>query len=373
MSYGDPIKPLGKFGNSFNMTTIQDLQKFYKNKRVFITGHTGFKGSWLVLWLRLLGANVHAYSLPAEGLSLFNICNLDKDIKSNFGNITDLQLLKDALQRSSPEIVIHMAAQAFVLKSYKTPYDTYSTNVMGTINLFEAIRNTESVKAVLNVTSDKCYENNETNIPFVEEDKLGGADPYSSSKACSEIITSCWRNSYFTQTKVNLATARAGNVIGGGDFSQHRIIPDIIRSIERNERVLLRNPNAVRPWQYVIEPLCGYLLLCMKLFNEGDSFNGAYNFGPDANSALAVKDVTKLILRRFQLEGYDISGEQELKESTILLLNSAKARVDLNWSPLIDIEETIKWTADWYENYFKDRGSAYRFSINQIEKYCELL
>ena len=356
------------------MTKIQDLQKFYKNKRVFITGHTGFKGSWLLLWLRLLGANVYAFSLPPEGTSLFNLCNFDKKIKSSFGDIRDIQLLRDALHGASPEIVIHMAAQAFVLKSYISPYDTYSTNVMGTINLFEAIRNINSIKAVLNVTSDKCYENTETSIPFVEGDRLGGgSDPYSSSKACSEIVTSCWRNSYFKKMRVNLATARAGNVIGGGDFSENRIIPDIIRSIEKNERVSLRNPNAIRPWQYVMEPLYGYLLLCMELCNEGDSFNVAYNFGPDANSALSVEDITKLILQRFHSEGYVIGVEPELKESKILQLNNTKARVDLNWSPVMDVSKTIKWTADWYENYFKERTNVYKFSISQIEKYCELL
>lgn len=369
------IKRHGRFGKLkyFAVNIISELENFYKNKKVFITGHTGFKGSWLVLWLKKLGAEVTAYSLPPEKESLFELAGIENEVKSIFGDIRNYDELLSALKKSEAEIVIHMAAQAFVLESYHNPTGTYETNVMGTINLFEAIRKVPTVKAVVNVTTDKCYENQELNLPFKEDDKLGGHDPYSSSKACSEIITSCWRDSFFSKSGVMLASARAGNVIGGGDFSKDRIIPDIIRAIEKNEKVILRSPNSIRPWQHVLEPLLGYMILAMKLFREKENLAAAYNFGPDKESKITVEDIVKTFIQKIAMGNYEIKENEQFYEAKTLRLDNNKAKKTLGWKPVFGFDETIDFTAIWYANYLNKKIPIKDFTLQQIELFCSLV
>lgn len=349
-----------------------DLNNFYKNKKVFITGHTGFKGSWLALWLKKMGADVTAYSLPPKGVSLFQLSGIENEINSHFGDIRDYNNLLAVLKKSQAEIVIHMAAQAFVLESYHDPITTYTTNVIGTANLFEAIRQTPSIKAVVNVTTDKCYQNNELDIAFKEDDRLGGHDPYSASKACAEIVTSCWRDSFFAKQKIMLASARAGNVIGGGDFSDNRIIPDIIRAIEKNETVKLRNPYSTRPWQHVLDPVRGYMILAMKLFNEGEKFASAYNFGPNKNSVITVEDIAKNFITKIGSGKYETQKNNEFYEAKTLRLDSNKATKELGWEPLLDFTQAINFTSLWYENYLSKKTNIKDFTLTQIDSFCQL-
>lgn len=357
---------LGKFGK------MKNLENFYKNKKVFVTGHTGFKGSWLVLWLKKMGAEVTAFALPPQGESLFQLTGIKNEINSILGDVRNYRDLLAALKKSQAEVVIHMAAQAFVLESYHNPVATYETNIIGTINLFEAIRKVEGIKAVINVTTDKCYENKEFDLPFTEEDKLGGHDPYSSSKACSEIATSCWRDSFFSKNGVMLASARAGNVIGGGDFSEDRIIPDILRSIQKNEKLFLRSPKSTRPWQHVLEPLLGYMILAMKLFEKGKKFACAYNFGPDKKSTITVEDITKTFIKKIGHGTYEIKEDKKFHEAKTLRLDNSKAKKELDWKPLLNFDQTIDLTTAWYENYLNKKTSIKDFTLEQIDVFCEL-
>ncbi|MFC4599692.1 CDP-glucose 4,6-dehydratase [Cohnella hongkongensis] len=288
---------------------------FWENKKVFVTGHTGFKGSWLSLWLSHKGARVTGYSLsPPTSPSLFKLAKVESQIeKSILGNIIDYDRLNSALQEAQPEIVIHMAAQPLVRESYKSPLETYQVNVMGTVNLFEAIRNTESVRAVVNVTTDKCYQNNEWEWGYRENEPLGGYDPYSSSKACSELVTAAYRNSFFPKDLyashgVAIASARAGNVIGGGDWATDRLIPDVIRSMLKREKVTIRNPHSIRPWQHVLEPLGGYMLLAELLYEHGTQYGEAWNFGPEDQDVKPVQWIVENLAYKWGLssELYDI-------------------------------------------------------------------
>ena len=259
---------------------------------MFLTGHTGFKGSWLSLWLHNMGAQVTGYSLPAPtSPSLFELGHLENIlIKSIIGDVSDFKFLREAMHASKPDIIIHMAAQPLVRKSYEDPIETYRTNVMGTVNIMEAARNCDSVRVILNVTTDKCYENQEWHWGYRETEPLGGHDPYSSSKACSELITATYRKSFLESLDIRVATARAGNVIGGGDWALDRLIPDMVRSVISGDQIHIRNPNAIRPWQHVLEPLSGYLLLCQRLFDhDGGKFAEAWNFGPSEQDAKSVE------------------------------------------------------------------------------------
>ena len=270
------------------------FEEFYSGKRVLVTGHTGFKGSWLTLWLTIMGAKVLGYALePNTDPSLFNVLNLQKDIDHVIGDIRDFEKLREVITEFKPEIVFHLAAQPLVRLSYREPRLTYETNVMGTVNLLEAIRQTKSVRAVVNVTSDKCYENKEWVWGYREIDPMGGYDPYSSSKGCSELITAAYRNSYFKNTEAAVASARAGNVIGGGDWAEDRLIPDIVRSLSQGKQIIIRNPKATRPWQHVLEPLSGYLLLGKLLYEKGQEFAEAWNFGPSDSSVMTVEEIVK--------------------------------------------------------------------------------
>jgi CDP-glucose 4,6-dehydratase len=352
------------------------LQDFYKNKKVFITGHTGFKGSWLALFLKELGADVTGYSLAPidKKNSLYSITNLNDKIRSVIADIRDLEKLTKEIQLSSPDIIFHLAAQPLVRDSYKDPIDTYSSNVMGTINLLDAILNSKNnVKAVINITTDKCYENQEREAPYKEDDKLGGHDPYSASKACSEIITASYRKSFFADKAIGLASARAGNVIGGGDFSKDRIIPDLIRSIQKKETTTIRSPNAIRPWQHVFDALYGYLLLGQKLFDNPKQYSTAYNFSPIDNKVVNVENLVQDILKTLQIGKYQIDKSfANLHEAQILKLDSSKASKELNWIPKFNVDKSIEETALWYKSYL-ELEKIDGFSYKHLKYYLNLI
>jgi len=332
------------------------LANFYKGKRVLITGHTGFKGSWLCLWLNNLGAEVTGYALaPPTMPSLFDICGIAGTITSIEGDIRDARLLSRAMRDAAPEIVIHMAAQPLVRDSYKIPVETYAINVMGTVNLLEAVRNTPSVRVAINVTTDKVYENKEWLWGYRENEPFGGYDPYSNSKACSELVTAAYRNSYFNQDNydehgVALATVRAGNVIGGGDWATDRLIPDCITSLFDDRKLVIRSPNAIRPWQYVLEPLYGYLLLAKRLYCDGMKYTGGWNFGPLESDAKSVQWIVEKICRLLpNTPGYSIDKGPHPHEANYLKLDCSKAHQKLNWWPRWPIDTALQKTIQWYQ------------------------
>jgi CDP-glucose 4,6-dehydratase len=347
----------------------------YKNRKVLITGHTGFKGSWLCLLLHKLGADVYGYALdPPTNPSLFIEAKIDELVTSFIGDIRDYPNLLKVFREVQPEIVIHMAAQPLVRESYKIPVETYSINVMGTVHLLEACRNTRSVRAIVNVTTDKCYENKEWHWGYRENEPMGGYDPYSNSKGCSELVTSSYRNSYFNASKYNdhgvaIASARAGNVIGGGDWADDRLIPDFIRAISKGEKVRIRSPYAIRPWQHVLEPLTGYLTLASKLFTQGPAYAQGWNFGPDARDAQNVEWITKTICTLWgNGASYEVDTNPQPHEANYLKLDCSKAKTELNWIPKWNIETTLQTIVDWNKAYL--RGENMRtFSESQINQY----
>ena len=347
---------------------MDTLNNFYKGKKIFLTGHTGFKGSWLMLWLKSLGADVTGYALPAESLSLYNLVDGDTSCRSIIGDISDEKHLTKALHDSKADIVLHLAAQSLVRKSYDTPVETYRTNIMGSVYLLEAARTApHAPKAIINVTSDKCYRNDGSGVPFKEADPLGGHDPYSSSKAASEIVTEAYRHSY----SIPLASARAGNVIGGGDFALDRIIPDIIGAIKRGEPAIIRSPNAVRPWQHVLDALHGYLLLAEKLCTEGTHFTKGYNFGP-ADEALPVKILADHLLTSIGRGSYHIDpARANLYEAPMLRLDATLARKELSWKPAFDAKQAIDFTAKWYKEYLDSPENIQDYTLSQINHYMQ--
>ncbi|MBP2644432.1 MAG: CDP-glucose 4,6-dehydratase [Firmicutes bacterium] len=350
---------------------------FWQNKKVFITGHTGFKGSWLCLWLYSLGAKVTGYALsPPTKPSLFEICQIDKLITSVSGDIRHSEKLTKTLQACNPEIIIHLAAQPLVLDSYKNPVDTYTINVMGTVHLLEAVRSCDSVKSVINITTDKCYDNKEWLWGYRENEPLGGFDPYSNSKACSELVTAAYRNSFFNPQEyhkhgVAIATARAGNVIGGGDWARDRLIPDCLKAIVNNEKILIRNPSAIRPWQHVLEPLKGYLLLAQKLYEEGSSYAEGWNFGPDDRDAQPVEWIVKRICEAWPSSaGYEIDSHRYLHEAHYLKLDCSKAKARLGWYPRWNLEECLQKIIEWVRAY-SEKADIATVCLNQIEEYMK--
>ncbi len=330
---------------------------FWRDKQVLITGHTGFKGGWLSIWLQLLGAKVTGYALsPPTRPSLFEVAGIDKGIHSILADIRDGKALQREFERTLPEIVFHLAAQPLVRYSYIEPVETYATNIMGTVNVLEAVRKTGSVRAMVNITSDKCYENREQQQGYQEGDPMGGHDPYSSSKGCSELITAAWRKSFFNpltdgQHRVALASARAGNVIGGGDWANDRLIPDMFRSFEAGEWARIRHPDAIRPWQHVLEPLSGYLLLAEKLYSSTDYAQG-WNFGPDEGDARPVSWIADRLTRMWgKGVGWKQDEQTHPHEASILRLDSTKARTRLGWKPGWKIDEALGATVEWYQAF----------------------
>jgi len=349
---------------------------FWSGKRVFLTGHTGFKGSWLSLWLQSLGAELTGYALnPPTNPSLFDAGIVGAGMRSVIGDVRDLTSLKKAMVDANPEIVIHMAAQPLVRYSYTNPVETYATNVMGSVNLLETVRNTRGVKAVLNVTSDKCYENREWAWGYREDEAMGGYDPYSNSKGCAELVTAAFRSSFFNSTNykdhgVAVASARAGNVIGGGDWAVDRLIPDFIRAIVAGETVIIRSPNAIRPWQHVLEPLSGYLLLAENLYNHGSKYAEAWNFGPDDSDAKSVEWIVNQLVNNWGLDvGFKIdSSEANLHEAHFLKLDCSKARMQLGWKPQWNSTEAIRRICAWHKAYIVGQDMK-KYTLDEIKQY----
>ena len=357
---------------------IDPPDNFWRNKRVFITGHTGFKGSWLTLWLNQLGAQITGYSLdPLPDQTLFTELNLSEQITDLRGDITDITKLQGAITASSPEVVIHMAAQSLVRESYRAPINTLTTNIIGTANLLESIRHVDSVRAALIVTSDKSYQNTGQLSAYSEDDHLGGHDPYSASKACAEIVASSYRDSFFSPNNgisTGIATARSGNVIGGGDWAKDRLIPDAMRAFAQGQPLIIRAPTATRPWQHVLEPLSGYLLLCKKLWREPQKYSGAWNFGPDPSGIMPVEHVVN---RLVDLYGHGACWHHEISsnhmhEAELLSLNISKARETLGWSPRWNLELTLTETVDWYKQKVLAQASVLEVTIQQIQRYGPL-
>ena len=358
---------------------------FWKNKNVFITGHTGFKGSWLCLWLHPLGANITGFSLPPPTTpSLYELCEVNALVHSVRGDVRSREDLQKALLKAKPDIVLHLAAQPLVRSAYDNPAATYEINVMGTVNLLEAVRAAVRsgipVKAVVNVTTDKCYENKELVRGYREQDELGGYDPYSNSKACSELVTGSYRNSFFPPDEydvhgVGLATARAGNVIGGGDWAADRLIPDLIRAWLGGTKLKIRNPQAVRPWQHVLEPLAGYLLLAQKLYEDGKRYAQSWNFGPRDQDAQTVERMVRTLCAKWGERGenisFDIVSEGQKPEAKVLRLDCSKARSELGWTPKWNLGEALDRVFEWSLAY-KQKGNLRAVCLEQIERYSAL-
>ena len=356
---------------------IMQLEKTFKGERVFITGHTGFKGSWLTIWLRELGATVLGYSLePPSNPNNFEASNLSNRITHVNGDIRDFSNLKRVFFEFQPEIVFHLAAQSLVRFSYEEPRITFETNVMGTVNMFEVVKITPSVRVFINVTSDKCYENKEYIWGYRENDRLGGHDPYSSSKACAELITQAYIKSFFSKREdIGVASVRAGNVIGGGDWGTDRLLPDCIRAFSTGNTILIRNPLAIRPWQFVLEPLYGYLLLATKLFEMAKDYTGAWNFGPKNESCISVREMVNKVINYWGSGNWrEVSSElnNNKHEMSLLKLNCDKAYSLLKWQGVLDIDSTIEMTVKWYKTFYESTAiDMYNHCAAQIKEYVE--
>ncbi len=356
---------------------------FFQGKKVFVTGHTGFKGSWLSLWLQSMGAQVHGYALnsPTE-TNLFTVAEVGKGMASSaIADIRDTDRLRIALQAAQPEIVFHLAAQPLVRYSYAHPAETYAVNVMGTVNLLEAVRATPGVKAVVNVTTDKCYENREWVWGYRENEPMGGYDPYSSSKACAELVTAAYRNSYFQPSTINeqpsainiqhspaIATARAGNVIGGGDWAADRLIPDFLRAMDAGQTLNIRAPHATRPWQHVLEPLSGYLMLAERLYMDGAVFAEAWNFGPSDEDARSVQWIIERMAEIRQGVTWQCDDTLQPHEASYLKLDSSKAHNQLNWHPRWNLQTALQKTLEWHQAW-RNREDMYALTLSQIAAY----
>lgn len=345
------------------------FSNFYKNKRVLVTGATGFKGTWLSVWLNILGSNVIGYSdmIPTKP-SMFELCGMDKRINSYRGDVRDYTKLLGVMEEHQPEIVFHLAAQPIVRRSYLQPIETFETNVMGTTNLLEACVNVDSVKNIVVITTDKCYENKEAFQGYAEEDRLGGYDPYSASKACVEMVVNSYRDSFLEEKGVKIASARAGNVIGGGDWAEDRLIPDFIRSIEKKSELCVRSPEAIRPWQHVLEPIYGYMKLAYMM-EQGEGVTGAWNFGPENTDFSTVQDLLNMSLEYFDDAKVVYQADYQKHETQMLKLKIDKAKNELNWKPVYTTREAVEKTMEWYSLFFEDRTRLYDFTKMQIEEY----
>ncbi|MDB5288282.1 MAG: CDP-glucose 4,6-dehydratase [Mucilaginibacter sp.] len=351
------------------------LQKVYKGKKIFLTGHTGFKGSWLLKILTMLGAEVKGYALKPEGeVNLYTVIEGDAICQSIIADLRDREALKKAVVDFQPDFVFHLAAQPLVRLSYQIPSETFEVNAIGTANLLDAVMMLDKPCYSVLITTDKIYHNNEWEYSYRENDRLGGYDPYSASKACAELIIDSYRNSFFNVAKYNihkkaLAVARAGNVIGGGDWSKDRLIPDIVNALNNNNKIQIRNPDSVRPWQHVLEPLVGYLLLGAKLFNNPGRFSQAYNFGPDVNDALPVSKMVGMAIDCWGSGDFFINKDvNQLHEAGLLKLDISKAKADLNWMPKLSAQEAVKNTINWYKEYYS-HGDIVSYTDRQIQEF----
>jgi CDP-glucose 4,6-dehydratase len=347
---------------------------FWSGKRVFVLGHTGFKGAWLALWLRRLGARVSGLSLPPEEPSLFVATGLSSLVGSHYADIRELKAVMAFFEEAQPEIVFHLAAQSLVRRSYREPVETYATNVMGTVHVLAAAAAVNSVRSVIVVTSDKCYKNREWLWAYRENEPLGGHDPYSSSKACAELVTAAWRSSFCGAGRRNLgiASARAGNVIGGGDWAADRLVPDCVRALKSGQPIGIRNPASIRPWQHVLDPLCGYLVLAERLSEQPDAYGEAWNFGPVDEDARSVGWIADRVVSIWggHARWETVPGD-ELHEANFLKVDAAKARRCLGWSPALRLDAGIDWTADWYKRVLSGQ-SALAVTEEQIDRYSQL-
>jgi CDP-glucose 4,6-dehydratase len=361
---------------------MEDLEMrsslFWKGKKVFLTGHTGFKGGWLSLWLHHLGAKVTGFSLaPPSNPNLFEAANVGSCLNSIEGDIRNLDTLRNALMHSEAEVVFHLAAQALVRGSYEDPVGTYMTNVQGTVHFLEALRSTPSVRAVVIVTSDKCYENNEWPWGYRENDRLGGLDPYSSSKGCAEMVTAAYRHSFFPKNKysehrVAIASARAGNVFGGGDWGKDRLVPDIMRTLLQDLPLNIRNPKSIRPWQHVLEPLSGYLRLAECLSTDGASYSESFNFGPTDSDAKTVEWLVKTLLTAWGANrGWSHDAGQRPHEASYLKLDCSKSKMRLDWVPRLPVGDGLAWTVEWFQGYER-KMDVQKLTLEQIRRYEEL-
>ena len=345
----------------------------FKNKKILVTGDTGFKGSWMCIWLKELGADVYGYALPpATKKDNFATTKLSEKINHQDGDVRNLEELKNYFTKVQPDIAFHLAAQPLVIESYQNPHYNFETNLMGTVNFFEAVRHCSSVKVAINITTDKCYQNNEWLWGYRENDAMGGDDPYSASKGCSELITNSYIKSFFTKEgTAHVASGRAGNVIGGGDWADNRIIPDMMRAYESNQLSEIRNPNSVRPWQFVLEPIFGYMKLAEKLLVEGKKFAGGWNFGPSSFENYSVGDVVNEVKKSIPSIKIDAPNSNEkLHEAGLLKLDITKAVNYLEWKPKLNFEETIQFTIQGYMEEGNSLNNIYDCRVNQIKSYC---
>lgn len=345
------------------------FNQIYKGKKVFVTGHTGFKGSWLCLWLQQLGAEVMGFSIDLPSMPAhFDLLNLK--IIDQRGDIRNNHLIIQAIVDFQPDIIFHLAAQPLVRLSYSEPFSTFNTNVMGTINVFEAARKCKSCKAIVNITSDKCYENKEWEKGYVETDAMGGFDPYSASKGCAELVTSSWRRSFMEQEGILLASARAGNVIGGGDWASDRLLPDIFKSSSLGKKVKIRNPFSTRPWQHVLEPLSGYLLLGQKLLEGKNEFAEGWNFGPDEEDSKTVETVLNETRKHWSEIDFEIEKvDNQPHEAGLLRLNINKSKQILKWNPIWHFSKTIEVTSLWYKDFYLNKINVYERSLADLNNY----
>jgi CDP-glucose 4,6-dehydratase len=354
------------------MEGLEMNRGFWKKKTVFLTGHTGFKGGWIAHWLHELGASVHGYSLePPTQPNFFTETKLQKILaNSTISDIRDIEVLTSALKIAKPNIIIHMAAQPLVRKSYNIPVETFSTNVMGTINVLEAARQVDTTKAIINVTTDKCYENKDWYWPYRENDRLGGHDPYSASKACAEMAAAAYQNSFLADANIYLASVRAGNVIGGGDWATDRLIPDFFKGVDAGKTMTIRSPKAVRPWQHVLEPLWGYLLLAEKLYTEGKAFAEAWNFGPEESDAKPVSWIVEQLCMSNSQAKWQIENIKQPHESDLLKLDSNKAKARLGWIPRWNLKTALNKTTEWHRAW-KEKKNMSQVCYDQIKEYSK--
>ncbi len=348
--------------------------EFWKSRRVLVTGHTGFKGSWLALWLERMGAQVAGISLANDDpLSIYKLAGVSCLVEEVIGDIVDSDVVSRCCLQFKPDIVFHLAAQPLVRASYDDPVETFRTNILGTVRLLESLRHCQSVRAVINVTSDKCYQNDERTLGYIETDKLGGHDAYSASKACSELVSSAYRSSFFKTRGVGLATARSGNVLGGGDWSKDRLAPDIFRASLNGERVVVRSPDSIRPWQHVLEALAGYLALAERLYDDEEAFSGPWNFGPPADEGHSVREVALILANELRVAvHWGASTSSKKKEANVLFLDSSKAHESLGWRPTWTLGYALEKTLSWNKSALKNEDML-EISCAQIEEYVDCM